>query len=643
MKKAVFNLPPVNIVPKVGDAVRYGFNLDPLANRAGLRPLGELPATTGRDVRRSFVGIGYETLDRDTFDPELTYTPMAETGVKWARVQTGWLKCEKEKGVYDFGWLDRVVNALLAVGIRPWFSVSFGNPLYTPVAGYETYAEDHPGEPVPHSVRGYVGEVPLYHGEEAVRGWRAYLDALGRHFAGRGSHYEMERAEHRAVRVLADARAVRRLRPERVRGELRPLRRLVESARRPSGRRFRRRDHRVPSHAGRLLLHTESRRERHRRHIGVLSYPYGVIRLQPAGAVRQPRHELDTRRSARSRYGRARPGTRRSRTTPRAGANASGEVPRQAVRRGLPVRRGMSSYFMVMDKRAYSRSTAVRHKCSTPATAPALYRRSSHGYLRFGGQGRRPLPAREHLRRSLMSHLRHVSMRLGKFRRKGLPVFSTRVPESRVEHRARRESRAAGVDRDGGRLDEPDLFGRSGGACTRSRISSRARRRVPAGGVRRSVRLRRSTGAVRRLPVLHLADSAISTAGGRAGIISSRVPSGAGQRSGHGEANHHGMVCRPRAPFSPEPGTSVRGVNWERRAPGRAARITATLAYKAVYVSSRGGRTWYVRDDQDRSEDESQRQRGVAGRQRRVRVRRRYGPNGIARCDYEIGGGRRAR
>ena len=90
MKKKAFKLPPGAIMPKAGDAAKYGLNLDPLTNRPGLHPLGALPTTTSLNVRQSIIRVGYETLDRDTFDPGLSYKLMAETGVKWARVQTGW-------------------------------------------------------------------------------------------------------------------------------------------------------------------------------------------------------------------------------------------------------------------------------------------------------------------------------------------------------------------------------------------------------------------------------------------------------------------------------------------------------------------------------------------------------------------------
>jgi hypothetical protein len=42
-------------------------------------------------------------------------------------LQCGWAKCEQKPGVYDFAWLDEVVNDALAQGVQPWLEVSYGN------------------------------------------------------------------------------------------------------------------------------------------------------------------------------------------------------------------------------------------------------------------------------------------------------------------------------------------------------------------------------------------------------------------------------------------------------------------------------------------------------------------------------------
>lgn len=136
---------------------------------------GRLVPKHARDVKASKLGIGFEKLDRQAFDPEKAYDKIAAIGVKWVRVQSGWQRTEREKGVYDFSWLDEIVNNLIARGMLPWICVCYGNPLYDPLA-----AENF----------GSVGCPPV-HTEEAREAWRAYCRALTSHFKGRVSYFEI--------------------------------------------------------------------------------------------------------------------------------------------------------------------------------------------------------------------------------------------------------------------------------------------------------------------------------------------------------------------------------------------------------------------------------------------------------------------
>ena len=74
--------------------------------------VGDVKAIASKDIQFSRVGIGFEKLDRDVFDPENAYDPVAATGVKWVRIQSGWERTEKERGVYSFEWLDSIVDNL---------------------------------------------------------------------------------------------------------------------------------------------------------------------------------------------------------------------------------------------------------------------------------------------------------------------------------------------------------------------------------------------------------------------------------------------------------------------------------------------------------------------------------------------------
>jgi len=134
-----------------------------LAQAPEAPPAVRIKIRTAKEIAASPLSVGFETLDREMFDPERTYPYLAPLGVKWARCQTGWARTEKEKGRYDFTWLDRVVDSLLASGIQPWFNLGYGNKLYTP------------GAPHPSA----VGWVPL-NSEEARQAWVRYVEAIGR-------------------------------------------------------------------------------------------------------------------------------------------------------------------------------------------------------------------------------------------------------------------------------------------------------------------------------------------------------------------------------------------------------------------------------------------------------------------------------
>lgn len=169
----------------------FGHTQPPLENVPGITYLGQLKTKKSKEIKDSIVSVGFETLDRDTFDPNDIYDFLGESGIKYARVQTGWLKCEKVPGQYDWAWLDSIVNNLFNRGIRPWFCVSFGNPLYTPNPEYDKFKTEHPGAPVDSRIRGYCGETPYYFGEKAMKPWLAYVKALTEHFKNRVREYEI--------------------------------------------------------------------------------------------------------------------------------------------------------------------------------------------------------------------------------------------------------------------------------------------------------------------------------------------------------------------------------------------------------------------------------------------------------------------
>ncbi len=121
------------------------------------------------------LGIGLEKLDRNLYDPTPCYEPLSELGVKWVRIQSGWCRTEKEKGVYNFTWLDKIVDSLLAHNMEPWMCLCYGNELYTEGAV---------------NLYGAVGRPPIFT-EEEKSAWDAYVDACVRRYRNKVSYFEI--------------------------------------------------------------------------------------------------------------------------------------------------------------------------------------------------------------------------------------------------------------------------------------------------------------------------------------------------------------------------------------------------------------------------------------------------------------------
>ena len=138
-------------------------------------PVGKVPPKNASEIKESRIGIGFEKLDRYAFDPEKAYDKLAALGVKWARLQSGWQRTEQQKGVYDFAWLDEVVDNLIRRGVHPWMCLCYGNPLYNKAA---------------EKCYGAVGCPPI-NSEEEKNAWAAYVTALAARYKGKVLRYEV--------------------------------------------------------------------------------------------------------------------------------------------------------------------------------------------------------------------------------------------------------------------------------------------------------------------------------------------------------------------------------------------------------------------------------------------------------------------
>lgn len=141
----------------------------------GITPIGRVAPKHSRQVASSRIGIGLEKLDRNLYDPKPCYEPIGALGVKWVRIQSGWCRTEKLRGVYDFSWLDSIVEGLIQQGTEPWLCLCYGNELYTPTANNKA---------------GSVGRPPIATEEERVA-WDHYVAAVVRHYDGRIRLFEI--------------------------------------------------------------------------------------------------------------------------------------------------------------------------------------------------------------------------------------------------------------------------------------------------------------------------------------------------------------------------------------------------------------------------------------------------------------------
>lgn len=91
--------------------------------------VGKIKPKCSLEIQNSPFSIGLEKLDRKVFAPNRTYDKLALLGAKRVRLQSGWMRTETKKGVYDFSWLDQIVDNLISRGLKPWVTMCYGNPL----------------------------------------------------------------------------------------------------------------------------------------------------------------------------------------------------------------------------------------------------------------------------------------------------------------------------------------------------------------------------------------------------------------------------------------------------------------------------------------------------------------------------------
>jgi polysaccharide biosynthesis protein PslG len=171
----------------------------------GWEKVGTLKPKSVDEIPGDFWSLGCETLDRDLADWDAYKGYLKPLGIKRIRLQGGWNKTEKKKGVYDFAWLDHIVDSAHDLGLEVCLETSYGNRLYEPRAGL-----------------GPGGALPA--GEETLKAWDAWVEAMVRHYRPKGVREWMMynepnlRRENTIEKIVAfnarTAETVKRIDPE---------------------------------------------------------------------------------------------------------------------------------------------------------------------------------------------------------------------------------------------------------------------------------------------------------------------------------------------------------------------------------------------------------------------------------------------
>ncbi len=129
------------------------------------------PRSSGEIAGSPFT-LGCEVLDRDFADYDEYKEYLTPLGIGTIRLQGGWAKTEKVPGVYDFGWLDRIVDDARRRNLNILLETDYGNPAYPGGGGFDL-----------------AGGFPT--SAEALTAWDNWVKAMAEHYCGRVRDWAM--------------------------------------------------------------------------------------------------------------------------------------------------------------------------------------------------------------------------------------------------------------------------------------------------------------------------------------------------------------------------------------------------------------------------------------------------------------------
>jgi hypothetical protein len=182
-----------------GAADRAQTDLNP-----GLKRIGTIKPRGANEIQASNWTLGCETLDRDfaIYDEYKKY--VVPLGIKTIRLQGGWAKTEKKKGVYDFAWLDALIDDARGRGLNILLETDYGNPLYAGGGGWDL-----------------AGGFPT--SEEGLLAWDRWVEAMAARYKGKVRDWAMwnepdinkaHKPEHIAAFNIRTAETIKRIIPD---------------------------------------------------------------------------------------------------------------------------------------------------------------------------------------------------------------------------------------------------------------------------------------------------------------------------------------------------------------------------------------------------------------------------------------------